>query len=247
MTRKTTLLRGPLIGLFLGLVFIGLGILLTVSISGGAARDAEMIAASYAPDAAAWQAVGTDELAALQGTASGTPDENGHVASVTDRLVSRTTGSGESQRRQHYWEPVTSNFVLVGLAISGDDVLLTTQSSLPGISGEADEIIDQSGELAGRLDVYQYKGTELAEGARRTVGIREGDTISVLGRKTGSGDMIVIRAHVGDVASFEQAVGEEQAATSIFGYVFGGLGVLVTIISVLALVRNLRAKPATGA
>jgi hypothetical protein len=232
-----TLFRGPLIGLVLGLIFIGIGFLVRGGLS-AATQDADLIASSYSLDAATWEAVAVNSTGVLQGVVIGDDlDANGFIISKTDRLVSRNKSSGNGGK-QYFWQSYESHFSIASLAIDGGNLLITSQSESFRISGETEELIDTSTIFPGRALVYNYNGTRLAEGALRTSGVRAGDTISVLGSKTGNGSMIVTRLHVGDVASFEAAIRKEGQTASLVGYIMIGIGAIVVIVAGIATVRR---------
>ena len=239
ISKRIPFVRSPLVGIFLGFVFGLLGYFLSFVASPGSAQNATVLESTFISDLASLEALPPETVVALEGTLEGNPelDENGLVAYVLHRLVERPATS-DSDAVRNRWEYVESNFALLHLEIPGGSILMTAPGTIAAISGDPTEVIDTSTEFVGRPATFNYNGQQLATGARRISGLRNGDLVSVIGTRTGSGDLFLSQIHAGDRASFQAALEEQSVSTNLFGYGALGLGGLLVLFSILALIRR---------
>jgi len=232
------LARGPVIGIILGLLIGAVGYFLGFVASPGAAQDQALLDTALVPDKTAIESLAAGSEVAIQGTLDGNTELNTDalVAYTVERLVERPARSDSGKR--HRWEFVASEFALLKLQIDGGAILISAPGPIVNITGNAHEVIDTSTELAGTARTFLYNGQNLGTGARRIRGVRNGDIVSVIGTRTGSGDVQLRRVHAGDVDSFRASLAGESASTAIFGYAGLGLGVLLIITSSVALFRR---------
>ncbi len=235
---RVPLLRGPLIGIFVGMVIGVVGYFLAFVASGGAAREAALLDTAFVPNKAALEALPAQSQVVLQGTLDSNTelDSNGLVAYIVHRVVERPNTSDSGKK--HRWEFVESNFALLSLQMEGGSMLMTAPGDIVTITGSPHEIIDTSTELPGTARTFLYKGQNLGTGARRITGLKNGDVVTVIGVRSGNGGVQLSRVHAGDVASFRAALKAESTGTGIFGFAALALGGLIVILSILALFRQ---------
>lgn len=230
--------RGPLVGMLVGLILGMVGFYLGFVASSGSGRDLALIDNAFVPDKASLDARAPETEVVIQGTLEGNTelDEYGLVGYVIHRLVERS--SSTSSGITHHWEFVQSDFALLNLQIEGGSVLMTSPGEIVVITGSAHEVIDTSEEFAGRAKTFVYNGQRLTTGARRIRGVRNGDVVTVIGTRTGSGGVFIRRIHAGDRESFKAALEGESTGTGLIGYGLMALGVLVLAISLIAVFRR---------
>jgi hypothetical protein len=112
------------------------------------------------------------------------------------------------------------------LAARGGEIRTAAVSSVK-MSGDLHEFLEEAiwGEWA------TYNGSPLAEGSIRIQGVRNRDLVTVVGYKTGAGDLRPERLHGGDRVSLENLLRTDIKVLRIVGSVLlilggGGLAVI---------------------
>ncbi len=217
--RQISALGLALIGIFAFLCLGGIGALCALAVAPAMTNEANDIAdMPTTPD------VATGEEAALTGTLTGntaiTSDpeidqiaDYKVVAYNVERYTRSTSGTGKNRRTTNRWEKIRTVMNTLKMEVGGTPVTFYGKDNV---------------KLDGDMHSFQ-EGTTITSGDLRVIGFRDGDQVTVVGKRMGDGQFMIDQMYGG---TRDDLVANTRLAAKVFRYLgFGSMvcGGLVAI------------------
>ncbi|MBN1120479.1 MAG: hypothetical protein JXJ17_05335 [Anaerolineae bacterium] len=133
------------------------------------------------------------------------------------------------------WSTIETVVPELNVSISGGTVR-TTAVNQATLGGGLDEIIDE----AYSRQTAKYDGRELSEGSLRIRGFRDGNLVTVVGKKGSSGDLVPDRLYAGDRVELVDSIRASARTTFVIGIVMMVISPLVLVGGILAAIFGKR-------
>ncbi len=127
------------------------------------------------------------------------------------------------------WSTIETTVPELSISISGGTISTTGVNSVT-FGGSLDEVIDE----AYSVQTAKYDGRELGEGSLRIKGFRNGNLVTVVGKKASTGDLIPERLFAGDRVQLVDSIHASARTTFIIGIVMMVISPLVLVGGILA-------------
>jgi hypothetical protein len=186
-------------------------------------------------NAAAVQAVAAGDELLVTGVLTGNPvvfEDAGLVAYSEDEwqvtVPSSSNDDPGSSREPHgSWKSVKTDVPALTLEMNGQPVALQAAGGVT-LSGPLHEQL-----VPGNGISAKYNGQSLPDGSRRYQGLRNGDQVTVLGKKAAGEGIAPDQLFAGDRAAFEENQRQAAAGLLIFGIVMMVMAPVVLVGGVL--------------
>jgi hypothetical protein len=230
-------MKAALVILLIGLGFAGFGAYIFFVEAGNSSDEADRIESLPGGTMSEFRDVPLNDTVAVTGTIIPTDPINESAVADYDFIVYQvhrwevSTDDGETEGT---WYFVSSDMVRFRLQLS-DLLLRIEKADIGEIEGELHRHVQRSsgGESA------TYEDSSLPEGSRLYGGLMSGDTVTVVGTRTGEETILPEKLYGGTREALVDDLRGEAAESQIVGGIFAIVGVVVAVGAGIAAIRAL--------
>jgi hypothetical protein len=226
---------GFILSLFFSAALVAAGLAMIYLLTPRTVADVQTIEQAYVTDGAAYEALAPGQDVVVTGTPEGNaavgPDNM--VAYFVDRLEAKRM----SDETDWIWVREAEEIPPITMRVGwGTVTLVSMAEGYARVGGDLYETVEQGG--GSRRFTYVYKGQSLREGARRTTGLRNGDLVTVVGKKTATGEIEGRWYFGGDQTALHKSAAKSALIVRIIGHVLVIIGASMGVWTLIGLFRR---------
>jgi hypothetical protein len=225
---------GTILSFFFSAALVAAGLAMIYLLTPRTVGDVQTIERAYVTDGAAYETLAPGQDVVVTGTPEGNaavgPDNT--VAYFVDRLKAKRMGDDTDWS----WVREAEEIPPITLRVGWGTVTLVGAEEYARVGGDLYETVEQGG--GSRRFTYVYKGQRLREGAIRTTGLRNGDLVTVVGKKTAAGEIGVWWYFGGDQTALHESAAKSAQIVRIVGYVLVIIGACMGVWTLIGLFRR---------